>query len=109
MEREQTIRMTEDELQREREAAAAKAVKKLVEDEMKPLIDQLRADLRQAAIARDLIPEAVLLDWLGVSRKTLRQRWGIPHATKQGNTRFYDWHELEEHLRTETEAQKTSR
>ena len=37
---------------------------------------------------RDIVPEHVLLDWLDVSRKTLK-RWGVPVNSEQGQTRFY--------------------
>ena len=40
-------------------------------------VEALRADLKQAAVVRDIVPEHVLLDWLDVSRKTLK-RWDVP-------------------------------
>lgn len=98
--------MTKDELDREREAAAAKAVEHVIEEEVRPLIKRLRADLRQAAVLRDTIPEDVLLEWLGVSKKTLRQRWKVPHESKRGQTRFYDWETVEDHLRDGDEEQR---
>ena len=51
-------------------------------------IEALRANLKQAAVVRDIVPEHVLLDWLDVSRKTLK-RWGVPVNSEQGQTRFY--------------------
>jgi hypothetical protein len=102
----QMIEMTPDELDREREAAATKALRAFVEEEVQPVMNRLRADLRQVAIARDLIPEDVLLGWLGVSKQTLRYDWGVPHCTKQGNTRFYDWDTVEAYLRDGNEEQQ---
>lgn len=82
------IELTPDELQKEREAAATLAAREVLE-EVKEDIDSLRADLKQVAIVRDLVPEHVLLDWLDVSKKTLRSRWEVPVESKQGQTRFY--------------------
>jgi len=104
-ERTTKIELTPDELRQEREAAATKGARKALE-EMQDEIDRLRADLKQAAMTRDLIPEQVLLDWLSVSRKTLRYEWEVPHDCQKGNTRFYDWETVESHLRSGDEAQQ---
>ena len=41
---------------------------------------------KEAAVVRDIVPEHVLLDWLDISRKTLK-RWGVPVNSEQGQTR----------------------
>jgi len=104
-ERTTKIELTPDELKQEREAAATKGARKILE-EMQDEIDRIRADLKQAAMARDLIPEQVLLNWLGVSRKTLRYEWEVPHDSQKGNTRFYDWETVEAHLRDGSKEQQ---
>lgn len=85
------IELTPEELQKEREAAATLAAQEVLR-EVKDDIESLRADLKQAAVVRDIVPEHVLLDWLDVSRKTLK-RWEAPVSSEQGQTRFY-------HMRT---------
>lgn len=104
-ERTTKIELTPDELKQEREAAATKGARKILE-EMQDEIERLRADLKQAAMSRDLIPEGVLLKWLDVSRKTLRYEWEVPHDSQKGHTRFYDWETVESHLRSGDEEQQ---
>ena len=90
------IELTPDELQKEREAAASLAAREVLE-EVKEDIESLRADLKQVAIVRDLVPEHVLLDWLDVSRHTIK-RWDVPVESEQGQTRFYHMPTVIDHL-----------
>ena len=54
---------------------------------------------------RDIVPEHVLLDWLDVSRKTLK-RWGVPVNSEQGRTRFYHMPTVLDYLAEKTEDEK---
>ena len=54
------------------------------------------------------MPEHVLLDWLGVSRKTLK-RWGVPVNSEQGQTRFYHMPTVIDYLAEKTEDEKFER
>ena len=98
------IELTPDELRKEREAAATRAAREVF-DELKEEIDALRANLKQAAVVRDIVPEHVLLDWLDVSRKTLK-RWGMPVNSEQGQTRFYHMPTVLDYLVEKTEDEK---
>ena len=89
------IELTPDELRKERE----------VFDELEEGVEALRADLKQAAVVRDIVPEHVLLDWLDVSRKTLK-RWGVPVNSEQGQTRFYHMPTAIDYLAERTEDEK---
>ena len=89
------IELTPDELRKERE----------VFDELKEGVEALRANLKQAAVVRDIVPEHVLLDWLDVSRKTLK-RWGVPVNSEQGQTRFYHMPTVIDYLAEKTEDEK---
>ena len=86
-ERATKIELTQDELRQEREAAAAEGARMVI-DELRDELDEIRADLKQVAITRDLVPEHLLTDWLSISTSTLR-RWEVPVDSKQGDTRFY--------------------
>ncbi|PSQ79801.1 MAG: hypothetical protein BRD41_06570 [Bacteroidetes bacterium QS_1_63_11] len=81
------IELTPDELREEREAAATGAAREVF-DELKEGVEALCADLKQAAVARDIMLEHVLLDWPDVSRRILK-RWDVPVNSEQGQTRFY--------------------
>ena len=76
------IELTPDELRKEREAAATGAAREVF-DELKEGVEALCADLKQAAVARDIMLEHVLLDWPDVSRRTLK-RWDVPVNSEQG-------------------------
>ena len=54
---------------------------------------------------RDIVPKHVLLDWVDVSRRTLK-RWGVPVNSEQGQTRFYHMPTVIDHLAEKTEDEK---
>lgn len=103
-ERTTKIELTPDELRQEREAAAAEGARMII-DELEEDLDDIRADLKQVAITRDLVPEHVLIKWLGVSKSTLR-RWDVPVDSTQGNTRFYHMPTVIDHFREEETDQR---
>lgn len=103
-ERTTKIELTPDELRQEREAAAAEGARMII-DELEDDLDDIRADLKQVAITRDLVPEDVLLKWLGVSRKTLK-RWEVPVDSTKGQTRFYHMPTVIQHFREEDTDRK---
>ena len=98
------IELTPDELRKEREAAATRAAREVF-DELKKEIEALRANLKQAVVVRDIVPKHVLLDWVDVSRRTLK-RWGVPVNSEQGQTRFYHMPTVIDHLAEKTEDEK---
>ncbi|WP_162890621.1 hypothetical protein [Salinibacter ruber] len=98
-ERTTRIELTPDELRQEREAAAAKGARMVI-DELRDELDEIRADLKRVAITRDLVPEHVLTDWLSVSESTLK-RWEVPVDSTQGNTRFYHMPTVIDYFRDE--------
>lgn len=93
------IELTPDELRQEREAAAAEGARMIIE-ELRDELDDIRSDLKQVAITRDLVPEHVLTDWLSISKSTLK-RWEVPVDSKQGDTRFYHMPTVIDYFRDE--------
>lgn len=93
------IELTPDELRQEREAAAAEGARMIIE-ELRDELDDIRSDLKQVAITWDLVPEHVLTDWLSVSKSTLK-RWEVPVDSKQGDTRFYHMPTVIDYFRDE--------
>ena len=98
-ERTTKIEITPDELRQEREAAAAKGARMVI-DELRDELDDIRADLKQVAITRDVVPEHVLTQWLSISKSTLK-RWEVPVDSKQGDTRFYHMPTVIDYFRDE--------
>ena len=98
-ERTTKIELTPDELRKEREAAVAKGARMVI-DELRDELNEIRAELKQVAITRDLVPEHVLTDWLSISKSTLK-RWEVPVDSTQGNTRFYHMPTVIDHFRDE--------
>jgi len=86
-----------------RERQAARRAAEAAVEELRPQIERLRASLRHALVAArgdgDLIPEPVLLDYLGIESRQTLKNWGLQPDATQGHTRFYEWASVEEVVR----------
>jgi hypothetical protein len=89
------VELTEDELEQEREAAAARAVERMMR-ELAPALDRLERTLR---LARGLVFKSDLCAWLDVSSSTIA-RWGIePIDRAPGQRNLYWIPDVIDHLR----------
>lgn len=92
------------ELEKEKRESAQAAAQAVIE-ELRPEISRLRDQLRRAVMATaqdtDLIPEPVLMDYIGIESRQTLQNWGIVPDERKGNSRFYEWASVEEVIRSE--------